>query len=273
MTSLCLLLALAPSASSKATEAAVSLVFESHDEAVATHDLDWLKEQAPVQQVRVFEPYERRAVTFEAVSLPTVLDAAYGKRWRSEEELLFTCSDGYQPSVPVQRVLEHRAWLAFARTGSAHFTVDKIESGEKRVVDVAPFYLVWENLDDELMRQESDYGWPYQLVGIDLIKSAERFPGLAPPAGSSEDVQSGFRAFRVHCSKCHQLNGEGGSMGPELTAVLKPTEGRAPGWLHAWIMEPNRIRPGTRMPALNPALPDRDRVAEDIVTYLRAMEN
>ena len=138
-------------------------------------------------------------------------------------------------------------------------------------IELGPFYLVWENLDDERIRQEADYGWPYQLVGVDLIRSRERFPGLTPPAGSSQDVLEGFAAFRVHCSKCHELNGEGGSLGPELLGAKGPLALRDRDWLRTWIEEPSRIRPQTRMEPLNPALPDRARVVERILTYLEAM--
>jgi mono/diheme cytochrome c family protein len=246
------------------------LSFSARGEPVARHDLAWLKRNVEPGRVRVMEPYEQREVEFDALPLRELLDAVYGERWRSEEELLFTCRDGYEPSVPVRRVLEHRAWLAFARPDASGFEIDKLESGEHKPIDLSPFYLVWENLDDPLMLQESDYGWPYQLVAIDLIRSADRFPGLAPPDGASPEVVAGFRAYRVHCSKCHQLNGEGGHIGPELNATVNPVEYREAGWLRGWITDPGRINPGSRMPPLNPALPDRDRVVDEIIAYLRA---
>lgn len=246
------------------------LTFAAHAETVAERSLESLKASVLPQLVRVFEPYEDREVTFEAMPLTAVLDVIYGDAWRHEEELLFTCQDGYQPSVPVQRVLEHRAWIAFARPGASGFEIEKTESGTKKTVDLSPFYLVWENLDDAQIRQESDYGWPYQLVGVDLIRSADRFPGLTPPPDSSPEIQAGFRAYRVHCSKCHRLNGEGGSIGPELVSGSGLVRSRDPEWLRNWIEDPANIRPGTRMPPLNPALPDRAAVVDDLIAYLRA---
>ena len=64
------------------------------------------------------------------------------------------------------------------------------------------------------LRQEGDFGWPYQVVGVDVIRAAERFPKLTPPADSSPAVRAGFVEFRIHCSRCHKLNGEGGDIGP-----------------------------------------------------------
>lgn len=247
------------------------LSFSRRGEPEALHALEELRASVPASTVRVFEPYEGREMEFSALRLDRVLDSVYGVSWRVEEELLFTCRDGYQPTVPVQRVLSHRAWLAFERDDQEAFTIRKRESGEIKRVELGPFYLVWENLADAVVRQEADYGWPYQLVGVDLIRTRDRFPGMIPPADASAAVLAGFAAFRVHCSKCHQLNGEGGSIGPELVTAASPLEYRDPEWLRSWIEDPTRILPTARMPALNPALPDRARIVDEILVYLQAM--
>jgi cytochrome c2 len=221
--------------------------------------------------VRVLEPYEEREVEFMALPLAPVLDAVYGATWRTDDELLFTCRDGYQPTVPVARVLAHEAFLAFERPGARAFTIHKFESGRHQDVPVDPFYLIWENVADAQMRAEGDYGWPYQLVGVELIRSRERFPRMAPPASAPDEVQRGFAAFRIHCSRCHTVNGEGGRVGPELNSPASPAGGRDPAWLRAWIADPNRVAPGTRMEPLNPALPDRDAVIASLIAYLQAI--
>jgi mono/diheme cytochrome c family protein len=247
------------------------LLFSRHAEPVARRSLAWMREAVAPATVRVHEPYESGEVSFEALPLAPLLDVVYGAAWREEEELLFTCRDGYQPTVPVARVLAHHAWLAFARADQPAFTIEKRESGEVKTIDLAPFYLVWENLGDATVRQEADYGWPYQVVGIDLIRTRDRFPAMAPPADASPEVAAGFVAFRVHCAKCHRMNGEGGTLGPELNPPARAVPRRDAAWLRAWIVDPDRIRPGTRMPALNPALPDRAAVVDRIIAYLDAM--
>jgi mono/diheme cytochrome c family protein len=253
------------------SEPSAELAFTRRGEPVAVLDLAALRRAVEPAQVRVLEPYEDGEATFDALPLVDVLDAVYGRGWRDEEELLFTCRDGYQPTVPVARALSHRAWLAFDRVDAEGFAIRKRESGSLKRVELGPFYLVWENLEDAQIRLESDYGWPYQLVGIDLIRSADRFPKLAPPTGASEPVRAGFAAYRVHCSKCHMLNGEGGNVGPELNAPARPLADRDSAWLRAWIAEPESIRPDTRMEPLNAKLPDRERVVEEIIAYLHAM--
>lgn len=247
------------------------LDFARHSEPVARLDLASLVRIAEARPVRVFEPYEGREARFVALPFEAVLDAVYGVAWRDEEELLFTCRDGYQPTVPVARLRAHRAWLAFDRADQDGFAILKLESGERKRIDLAPFYLVWENLEDEALRLEGDYGWPYQLVGVDLIRARERFPRMAPPPGADPEVLAGFAAFRIHCSRCHALNGEGGSIGADLNRPRSPVEYREREWLRRWIDDPSRIVPNARMPRLNPALPDRDRVIDEILGYLEAM--
>ena len=247
-----------------------ALAFRRHGQPVASRGLAALKQLTPAQTVRVFEPYERREVAFVALRFDRVLDALYGASWRKEEELLFTCSDGYQPTVPVARVAVHAAWLAFAREG-APFSIQKLESGRVQDVSLAPFYLIWENLADAQVRSEGDYGWPYQLVGVELIRSRDRFPHMAPPASAPVRVQDGFNAFRIHCSRCHPVNGEGGEIGPELNRAEGPVGRRDAAWLRDWIDDPSRISPGTRMERLNPSVPDRDAVIASIIAYLQAI--
>lgn len=260
--------ALAAAARSESTDS--PLVFQRHGEPVARHTRAELEGLATRATVRVHEPYEEREVAFAALPFAAVLDAVYTPSWRREEEILFTCRDGYQPTVPVARALAHRAWLAFGREDQEGFTILKRESGVRQTIELGPFYLVWENLEDATLRQEGDYGWPYQLVGIDLIRRRDRFPKMAPPPGAPPEVQAGFAAYRIHCAKCHTLLGEGGAIGPELMADGGPLGVRGRDWLRRWIEAPESMRPGTRMPPIDPDLPERARTVDAILAYLEA---
>jgi cytochrome c2 len=250
---------------------AQALRFAWHGKPVATRGLAELKRLAQPALVRVHEPYEEKPAEFEGLSFAEILDAVYGERWRSAEEILFTCSDGYQPTMPVERVLGHRAWLAFRRADRPDFSIDKFESGARRRVEVGPFYLVWDNLKDAVVRMDGDYGWPYQLVGIDFIRVEDRFPRMVPPSPANAEVERGFTAFRMYCSRCHAMNGDGGRIGQDLNKPLNPIEYRERAWLEKWIDDPTQLNPDTRMPRVSPALKDRARVISDIIAYLAVM--
>jgi mono/diheme cytochrome c family protein len=257
------------------------LRFLQRGDAAGTLTLGAMRRSIPSSTVEVLDPYEQAEAAFDALPFAALLDLAYGPDWRRGEELLFTCSDGYQPTLPVRRVLEHRAWLAFDRreptsptapdAAPGDFTIFKHESGERKRIELSPFYLVWQNLDDAQVRLDGDHGWPYQIVSIDLVRTRDRFPRMFPPADASAEVKSGFTAFRVHCSRCHRMNGDGGTIGPELNLPVSPLDHREVAWLRRWIDDPSQLQPDSRMPRLNPALPDRARTIDAILAYLRAM--
>jgi hypothetical protein len=77
---------------------------------------------------------------------------------------------------------------------------------------------------------------------------------LAPPAGASAAAQRGFGAWRVHCQKCHMLNGDGGEIGPELNWPMNVTEYWQPNMLKRWVLDPASMRLPAKMPPINPAL-------------------
>jgi mono/diheme cytochrome c family protein len=238
---------------------------------VKSISVEELKQRIEPLRLEVFEPYERAEVTFEALPLESVLDEAYGPSWRMREAILFKCRDGYEPTIPVRRILDHRAFLAIARAGDVGFTILKDEEGTTKRIELSPFYVVWENMDNARVRNEGDYGWPYQVVQIDLVSFRSRFGEMAPPPKAAADVVAGFDAFVAHCSKCHTINGQGGAIGPELNYPANPTEYMKPEWLRKWIDDPRSMRRAPRMPPLNAGLPDRAQIIDEIVAYLHAM--
>ena len=250
-----------------------ALAFSLHAAPIRSLNVSELSRIVGPSVIRVFEPYEEREVEFLAIPFASVLDSLYGDDWRAQPELLlvFTCSDGYQPTLPVQRVLDHEAWLAFDRVGEDGFSIYKLESGSRKRIDVSPFYLIWHNLENAELREEGDYGWPYQLVGVDLVRSRVRFPRSAPAEDAAAEVIAGYAAFGVHCNRCHAMNGEGGAIGPELNSPINPIEYRELDWLRRWIDDPAKIVPTSRMPRLNPALRNRAETIESLLAYMGAM--
>ena len=245
-------------------------LFELRGVRVDPPSVGTLLEALPPQTITVMDPYEKDEVEFLALDLAQVFDAVYTPAWREEEEIVFTCLDGHQPVIPVARVKAHSAWLAFAREDQSDFTILKQESGEQKTIDLSPFYVVWENLDDPRILMEADYGWPYQLKGVDLVESEDRFRAMTP-SGAPPQVEAGFQAFRVHCLHCHKVNGVGGQIGPELNAGVRPAVSREKAWLRQWIGAPHEVRPNTRMPALNPRLPQREQTIDALIAYLQFM--
>jgi cytochrome c2 len=236
----------------------------------ANLDLNALKASIPSQTVRVFDPLEKKEIEYVGLPLKAVLDKTFGPDWKKREEALFICSDGYRAPVSIQRIQEHDAFLAFERKGSDRFAITE-KVAKPREVDVGPFYLVWENIHDQVTKAEGGNGWPFQVVGIDLITFAERYPGLTPPAKASASAKRGYEVFRKHCVSCHALDGQGGKLGPELNTPVSVTEYFKEPWLKKWIINPSALRAGTSMPAVVPAGPEQGRKVDDLIAYLKTM--
>lgn len=248
---------------------AATLDFERHGKPVNSLSQATLEKDFKPRQMRVLEPHNSEPRTYIGIPLASVLDKVYGNTWRQEEELLFNCADGYRASIPVAQVLRYPPLLAYAQAGNMPFTVNNIAQNE--LVNLGPYYLVWPNLQHAVLQKNGSTGWPYQVVGIDIIRFAERFPHAAPPANSSEASHKGFLAFRDHCMTCHTVNGEGGAKAPELNYPSSVTQYLKPEWLRRWILEPGTVRYKTSMPGLAKDLANREQIADDIISYLKVM--
>lgn len=242
-------------------------IFKQRGKVTAKLALEELtKKVAPVTQA-VWEPHESRERKYRGIPFSALLTAVYGESWKKgTEELLFTCSDGYQPSIPVGVFKDAESFLAFASVDET-FVVNNKFQNEKNV-DLSPFYLVWDNLKAPKLKEEAGF-WPYKIVGVDLIQFRDRFPHMAPPPGSSELITKGYLSFRSKCMNCHAINGEGAPKAVELNFPASVTEYFKEGWLEKWILTPTSVRYNTTMPALEGK--DAKATAKAIISYLKLM--
>lgn len=224
---------------------------------------------APIS-LEVLEPHEQKNRKFQAVDLTKVLDKTFGDQWRNEEELLITCADGYQPSLPVKLIRENKAYLAVSREGADFQITNTLQNNEK--VNLAPAYLIWDNKHNKTIQSHGAGIWPYQITRLEFVKFKDRFAKMAPAEKSSPAVLEGFLAFRHYCQSCHRINGQGGEKSIELNYPMNITEYYKPEILRKWIDSPQSVRWGTVMPPLNPDAPAREKVLDNLMAYLSAMK-
>jgi len=240
--------------------------FKDHGEITKKISVEELKTLAIPVEKSVYDPLEQTTTTYKALPLNTVLEKIYGGKLKQAEELLFTCSDGYKPSIPQDAFSVAHTFLAFERVGQKSFSlINKLEGGKK--IDLAPFYLIWDT-----GKNPNKEEWAYMVVGLDLINFEEHFPQIAPAKGSSVQVKRGFLSFRKNCLSCHTINGEGGGKAPELNYPVNVTEYYKESWLKKWIAQPSDIRFNTTMPAVMVEKSKLDSTIDDLVAYLKAME-
>jgi mono/diheme cytochrome c family protein len=88
------------------------------------------------------------------------------------------------------------------------------------------------------------------------IRAAARQKEVVVPKSQSELINYGRKLYRQEgCMGCHQLDGEGGNVGPGLT--IEGTRGRSDEWLVGHFKDPSAYIPGSVMPSFNQLTDDQ----------------
>jgi cytochrome c oxidase subunit 2 len=97
------------------------------------------------------------------------------------------------------------------------------------------------------------------------------------PLAAAVQQQPGFQAFtNSQCASCHTLRGTSarGRIGPDLTHLMsRQTLGaltipNTPDELRAWVLDPQKFKPGNKMPALQLRGPE----LTQLMTFLRSLK-
>ena len=226
-----------------------------------------LEARCGTQRVEIEDAYYGRRKTYLAFPLACVLEQGFGKpvATLTAENFFLRALDGYVKPASGARLAEPGGWLAFADVEFTRGDAPGWEPIDRRQVDPGPFYLVWSG---ESQRDAHRYPWPYQLAAIEIAPFEARYPHTLP-SGLPKDAPAwtGFAVFRAECVACHAINGEGGTIGPELNLPLSIVEYREPDQLKRFIQNPAAFR-YTSMPA-NPHLTPAQ--LDGLIAYFAAM--
>jgi mono/diheme cytochrome c family protein len=237
-----LLVALAASAAASADD--TTLRFEREGKLVRSLDREALVAACGPTRASVEDPYYSRRKTYLVCPLARVLELGFGEpaaKLRGEN-LFFRARDGYVKPASGERALEPGGWLAYADADHA----PGWEPIDRRQLDPGPYYVVWSG---EGQSDPHRYPWPYQLAAIEIAPFETRYPHTLPaglPPG--DPAWTGFAVFRSECVACHAVNGEGGTIGPELNVPKSIVEYRPAQQLAQFIRDPGQFR-YTSMPA------------------------
>ena len=208
-------------------------------------------------------------VTYLAVGAEQVLDHLFGRRWQSSDyDVVFSAADGYQFAGRPERFTQYKAYLAYARGDGDAFT---LVNKEGRLTELGPYYLVWDNIQDPSLVMQGAYGWPYEVLQVDLRPVSAYLPLL--PASASQQALDGFVLFKEYCLTCHQVAGIGGQkLSTDLRQSLCPFKESE---LKALIDKPGDALRKGGMPPLDDGLQGegRHQTIDLIVAYLRALQS
>jgi mono/diheme cytochrome c family protein len=228
------------------------------------------------QKMTVVEPHEstrERSVPVDYMAIPIkeLLTQWFGDRGLSDDaEIVFFAKDGYRSVIAARKIKQYRAFLAFARADGSAFVIDNPNQNEKQT-PLGPYYLIWDNLSASELLQQGAYDWPYQITAVERHSQIEDQALLSE--GLSRTIERGFEETREYCLTCHSIRNIGGKKYPVdlIQAICR--------WqktdLKDWIDSPNRIKPGTSMPAVARMQPVevRQQIIERIADYLKTMQS
>ncbi len=223
--------------------------------------------------VEVYEPHlstEKAPVKrrYSGYRFDVVANLVFGPMWRDGTQAIeFRALDGYVSRIPVADFDEHKAHLVIGVSDGSAFTVNNLLQNEKNI-QLGPYYLIWENIEDAAMFNRGASGWPYQVAEILRVNiSDERLR----PAGLDPALDPAIDLVRTHCLTCHKLNGIGGDkVQGDLSGLARSLDDAG---FRAWVLDPRSVQPTSTMPALSRGLPDdeRERIARLLRAYLLAM--
>jgi mono/diheme cytochrome c family protein len=245
------------------------LTFLRDGATVKTLDRAALERGCTAATVTIEDPYYGRTKRYRACPLAEILALGFGSLdgTPAETDLFFRARDGYVKPASVARAREVGGYVAFADADRMRADDPGFEPIDRRQVDPGPYYVVWEK---PAQRDPHRYPWPYQLVAIELASFASRYPHTAPDGLPADaPAWAGYRIFRSECIACHAVNGEGGTIGPELNLPQSIVEYRPAEQLKDFIRNPQTFR-YTSMPAHEHlAAADLDA----LLAYFRAMRD
>lgn len=219
--------------------------------------------------VELDDPYYATRKRFRACPLAAVLRLGLGEPIEAfaGETVFFRASDGYAKPAPAALLAEAGGFVAFADADHARGDTPGWQPIDRKQVDPGPFYVVWTGAGQQDTHR---YPWPYQLVEIEVAPIERLYPHIAPTGMAADSpAQAGYAVFRAQCIACHAINGEGGTIGPDLNIPRSIVEYRPADQIKAYVRDPASFR-YTSMPA-HPALSDRQ--LDDLIAYFTAMRD
>jgi mono/diheme cytochrome c family protein len=217
-------------------------------------------ERLRARRVRVDDPVYHVTKEYEGYDIGEVIDTLFAGdvRANTNVDVVFVCSDGYRARLPIANIRD--GGVLAARDTSVPLDVrwQPLRQGREYMLPT-PYYLVWPPRRNPAI----EYPWPYRVVALELARPEQKVQTGDPAVSRGEDL------FRQYCARCHAVNLQGGTLGPELNVPLNVTEYWNAETLKKLIQDPALVRASSKMPA-STQLHGAD--VDAIVAYLTFMK-
>lgn len=257
-----IIIVLLVSATSWAEQDDPSLKFLVSGELVKEYKLSQLKDLLQTREINFTDLQYRKEKSYKGFSLHDILQLGFGDLWKSSDytDAAFAALDGYTAITNILKLRESGAYIVYQDLDYKNWEPVSI-----REVNPGPFYLVWTGKDQNTA---SGYPWPWQLASIDLIMFDSQYTEVFPEgAAKDSSAYKGFEIFELRCIRCHAMNRQGGTVGPDLNAPQSIVSYRSENMIKEFIKHPSKYR-YTHMPD-HPDLADQD--LDNLISYFKYM--
>lgn len=218
--------------------------------------------------IHIPDPLYGRIMNYRALPLAAVLhygftqaDATTSATQLTRADFLIRCQDGYTVPVSAKILFETGGFLAIADLDHPNW----LPIG-KRGVNPGPALVVWQAAHQT---DEKIYPRPWQVVGFEQKDLSQQYHYTKPhDATADASAKKGHQLFMRDCVRCHAINRQGGTLGPDLNVPQSIVEYRPIEQIKQYIRNPLTFRYGT-MPA-QPQLSDLDLNA--LIAYFSHMK-
>lgn len=239
-----------------------TLTFKRDGKLVKALPLSELLQLPGAGEIATSDPYYGERKRFRAFPIVAALAAGYGDNPAQLREgaYVLVALDGYRVPIEAARLLDDGAYVAVD-----DLDVPGFAPIGPRKVSPQPAYLIWAG---EGKSNLETHPRPWQLTSIERVPEDTLYPHTRPTnAPEGGPARAGFKLFRERCIRCHAINREGGSVGPELNVPQSIVAYRPEAQIRAYIKNPLTFRYGA-MPA-NPDLSEAD--LDALIAYFRAI--